>query len=106
MHSKIMLSALIAVGSLASLNAFAAGADNAEEPQRPFVSSYSRAEVRADALAVKPGPVTASHEVDGGTIIAAARSASDRSRDEVRAEAAIEARARLQSLASTAPGRA
>ncbi len=105
MNSKFIASALIAAASLASMSAFAAGADNAQEPQRPFVSSKSRAEVRADALTVKKGPVTASSQVDGGMTAAATPAASQSKRDEVRAEA-VQTRANFQALDNTAPGRA
>jgi hypothetical protein len=101
MNTKFFTSALIAAASLVSVNAFAAGADNAPEQKSTFMSMQTRAEVRAAALSVKKGPVTASNQVSGGTLIVGTSNGGDRSRDDVRAEA-INAGKRFGS----APGRA
>ena len=103
MNSKFIASALIAAASLACVSAFAAGADNPPEQQRSFVSSQTRAEVRAAALTGQQRPVTASHLVDGGSSVAAIPVASQRSRDEVRAETSQPG---TSSRYNTAPGRA
>ncbi len=86
MNSKFLTSALIAVASLASAPAFAAGADNAPEQKSTFVSTQSRAEVRAGALNLQKGPVTASSQVDGGMTGATAPLASERGRNDMRAQ--------------------
>ncbi|GAB3469558.1 DUF4148 domain-containing protein [Polaromonas eurypsychrophila] len=101
MNTKFFTSALIAVASLASVNAFAAGADNAPEQKSNFVSSLTRAEVRAEAAKVQKGPVTASNQVDGGTMLVATPAAGERTRTDVRAEA-VQTHQRFDS----APGRA
>lgn len=97
MNTKFFTSALIAVASLASVNAFAAGADNAPEQQTTFVSTQSRAEVRAAAAAVQKGPVTSSNQVDGG--MTAAATPSQASRSDIRSQGA-------SMVTSPAPGRA
>lgn len=102
MNTKFFTSALIAVASLASVNAFAAGADNAPEQPSTFVSMQTRAEVRAAALAVQKGPVTASSQVDGGMTASATPLTSEQSRSDVRAQAAQDNDARY----NPAPGRA
>jgi hypothetical protein len=103
MNTKFFASALIAAASLASVNAFAAGADGGiSTPQFSAVSTLSRADVRADALTVRQGPVTASALVDGSTTTAAAAASSVRDRADVRAEA-VQTRSAL--LADNAPGR-
>ena len=104
MNTKFIASALIAAASLASVNAFAAGADGGvDTPQFSTVSAVSRAEVRAEALNALQGPVTASYQVDGGTAVAIAPAASTRNRADVRAEAV---QARSTSASDSAPGRA
>ena len=102
MNTKFLTSALIAVASLASVNAFAAGADNAPEQKSNFVSTQTRAEVRADALAARKGPVTASSQVDGGMAARATAAGSDRSRSDVRAQSSQD----NGGLQNPAPGRA
>ena len=99
MNTKFFTSALIAVASLASVNAFAAGADNAPEQKSSFMSMQTRAEVRATGLSAQKGPVTASSQVDGGMTVSATPGASERSRSDVRAQAA-------QDGFNPAPGRA
>ena len=101
MNSKFIATALIAAAGFTSVGAFAAGADGAVEAQPTLTSNVSRAEVRAQALTVRPAAVTASHQVDGGSVIVAAPDAGDRNRSDVRAEAA---QARKQF--GSAPGRA
>ena len=103
MNSKFIASALIAAASLACVNAFAAGADNPPEQQRSFVSSQTRAEVRAAALTDQQGAVTSSSQVDGGMKAAAAPAASNGSRNEVRAKSA---QTGASSTYNSAPGRA
>lgn len=105
MNSKFIVSSLIAAASLVSVNVFAAGADGAVQVQPSLVSTLTRAQVRADALTIKHGPVIASNQVDGGTTVAATPAAIQRSRNEVRSEAAG-AGAKSSVLKSTAPGRA
>ncbi len=103
MNTKFIASALIAAASFASVNAFAAGADGGiDTPQFSAVSSVARADVRAEALNTRQGPVTASYLVDGGTVLAGADSAAVRNRADVRAEA-VEARS--SALGDVAPGR-
>lgn len=87
MNTKLIASTLIAAAGFTSAGAFAAGADGSVEVQPSLISSVSRAEVRAQALETTPTAVTASHLVDGGTVITATPSAGDRSRTDVRAEA-------------------
>ena len=101
MNTKFFTSALIAVASLASVNAFAAGADNAPEQKTTFVSNLSRAEVRAAAASVQKGPVTASNQVDGG-MTASASPAIQNSRSDVRSQSAQAPATRY----NAAPGRA
>ena len=86
MNTKFFTSALIAVASLASVNAFAAGADNAPEQKTTFVSMQTRAEVRAAAASVQQGPVVSSSQVDGGMTASATPRTSERSRSEVRVQ--------------------
>lgn len=104
MNTKFIASALIAAASLASVNAFAAGADGGvDTPQFSTVSSVSRADVRAEALSARQGPVTASYQVDGGSAVAVVPEARGRNRAAVRTEAL-----QTPALASfgNAPGRA
>jgi hypothetical protein len=101
MNSKFIATALIAAAGFTSAGAFAAGADGSVDVQPTLTSSVTRAEVQAQALSAKPAAVTASNQVDGGTVIVAAPAAGDRSRAEVRAEA-VQAGQRF----SSAPGRA
>ncbi len=102
MNTKFIASALIAAASFASVNAFAAGADGGiSTPQVSPVSTLSRADVRAEALTVRQGPVTASALVDGSTAVAAA-APSVRNRADVRAEAV---QTRSAALGENAPGR-
>ncbi len=104
MNTKFIASALIAAASFASVNAFAAGADGGiDTPSFNTVSATSRAAVHADALATRVGPVTASSQVDGGSVLASAPAASERNRADVRAEAV---QAGLHKAFSAAPGRA
>ncbi|MES2954249.1 MAG: hypothetical protein V4711_02280 [Pseudomonadota bacterium] len=104
MNTKFIASALIAAASFASVSAFAAGADGGvDTPSFTTASATSRAAVRADALATRVGPVTASSQVDGGSVLAAAPVASERNRADVRAEAV---QAGVQKAFSAAPGRA
>ncbi len=104
MNSKFIASAVVAAASLVSFSAFAAGADGGvDTPQFNTVSAVSRADVRAEALNVRKGPVTASHQVDGGTVLATAPAADTRNRADVRAEAV---QARSASTVDSAPGRA
>ncbi len=102
MNTKFFTSALIAVASLASVNAFAAGADNPPEQKSNFMSMQTRAEVRAAALSVQKGPVTASSQVDGGMTVSSTSLTSDSSRSDVRAQAAQDTDVRY----NPAPGRA
>ncbi len=102
MNTKFFTSALIAVASLASVNAFAAGADNPPEQKSSFMSMQTRAEVRAQALTAKKGPVTASSQVDGGMVASATPVTSERSRIDVRAQASQDAGTSF----NPAPGRA
>ncbi|MDP2016172.1 DUF4148 domain-containing protein [Hydrogenophaga sp.] len=101
MNSKFIASALIAAAGFSSAGAFAAGADGSVDVQPTLTSSVTRAEVRAQAVNAQPAAVTASNQVDGGTVIVATPAAGDRSRADVRAEA-VQAGARFGS----APGRA
>ena len=87
MNTKFIASALIAAAGFTSFGAFAAGADNAPEQKSSFMSTQTRAEVRASALAAQKGPVTASSQVDGGMTAYASPAASERSRTDVRAQA-------------------
>ena len=104
MNTKFIASALIAAASFASVNAFAAGADGGvDTPQVSTVSSVSRAEVRAEALAAQQGPVTGSALVDGGSgAVAATTSSPVRNRADVRAEAV---QTRSAFVGGNAPGR-
>ncbi|RYF43691.1 MAG: DUF4148 domain-containing protein [Comamonadaceae bacterium] len=103
MNTKFIASALIAAASFASVSAFAAGADGGiDTPQVSTVSIVSRADVRAEALAARKGPVTDSYQVDGGTAVAAAPAAAERKRADVRAEA-VQTRSAV--LGDSAPGR-
>lgn len=103
MNTKFMASSLIAAASLVSVNVFAAGADGGiDTPAFNTVSTVSRAEVRAQALAAKQGPVTASYQVDGGTVVTGTPAATGRSRADVRAEAV---QARASATGDSAPGR-
>ena len=101
MNTKFIASALIAAAGFASAGAFAAGADGSVDAQPTLTSNVSRAEVQAQALNTKPAAVTASNQVDGGTVVVATPAANDRSRADVRAEA-VQAGKRFTS----APGRA
>lgn len=104
MNTKFFASALIAAASFASVNAFAAGADGGvDTPAFTTVSATSRAAVLADVQATRVGPVTASYQVDGGSVLAATPAASERKRADVRAEAV---QAGMQKTFSSAPGRA
>ena len=87
MNSKFIASALIAAAGFTSAGAFAAGADGSVDVQPTLTSTVTRAEVRAQALNTQAAAVTASNQVDGGTVIVAAPAAGDRSRADVRAEA-------------------
>jgi hypothetical protein len=101
MNSKFIATALVAAAGFTSAGAFAAGADGSVDIQPALTSSVTRAEVQAQALYAKPAAVTASNQVDGGTVTVAAPAAGDRSRADVRAEA-VQAGQRF----SSAPGRA
>lgn len=103
MNSKHLSSALIAVAALASMNAFAAGADNPLEPTRTFASSprHNTMPIHTAPLQ-QPGPVSNSAQVDGG-YFAITPPASQRNRSEVRAESA---QARNSAMYNAAPGRA
>lgn len=101
MNSKFLASALIAAAGFTSAGAFAAGADGSVEVQPTLTSSVTRAEVRAQTVNAQPAAVTASNQVDGGTVMVATPAAGDRSRADVRAEA-VQAGQRFGS----APGRA
>jgi hypothetical protein len=101
MNSKLIATALIAAAGFTSAGAFAAGADGSVDVQPTLTSSVTRAEVRAQAVNAQPAAVTASNQVDGGTVIVATPAAGDRSRADVRAEA-VQAGERFGS----APGRA
>lgn len=102
MNSKFIVSTLIAAASLVSVNAFAAGADGSVEVQPTLISNLTRAQVQAEALAApRPGPVTASHMVDGGTMQAPVPVTSNLSRAAVRAEAAAHVRDSVQKLERT-----
>lgn len=104
MNTKFIASALIAAASFASVNAFAAGADGGvDTPSFNTVSATSRAAVLADAQATRVGPVIASHQVDGGSVLAATPASSKRDRAAVRAEAV---QAHMNKAFSSAPGRA
>jgi hypothetical protein len=104
MNTKFIASALIAAASFASVNAFAAGADGGvDTPSFNTVSATSRAAVLADVQATRVGPVIASSQVDGGSALAAAPTASQRDRAAVRAEAV---QAHMNKAFSSAPGRA
>jgi hypothetical protein len=86
MNTKLIASALIAAAGFTSAGAFAAGADNAPEQKSSFMSMQTRDEVRAQALNVQKGPVTASNQVDGGMAPTATPVTSQRSRSDVRAQ--------------------
>lgn len=86
MNTKFIASALIAAAGFTSAGAFAAGADNAPEQTSTFMSTKTRAEVRATALDVQKGPVTASSQVDGGMAVSASPVTGEQSRSEVRAQ--------------------
>lgn len=101
MNSKFIASALIAAAGFTSAGAFAAGADGSVDIQPSLTSNVSRAEVRAQALNSRPAAVTASNQVDGGTMVVATPAAGERTRADVRAEA-VQASQRFDS----APGRA
>ena len=101
MNSKFIASALIAAAGFTSVGAFAAGADGAVDIQPTLTSNVSRAEVQAQARNAAPAAVTASHQVDGGTVIVATPAASERSRADVRAEVF-----QAPKNFDTAPGRA
>ncbi|MDP2818442.1 MAG: DUF4148 domain-containing protein [Polaromonas sp.] len=103
MNTKFFTSALIAVASLASVNAFAAGADNAPEQKSTFVSTLTRAEVRAEAANVQKGPVNASNQVDGGMSVFSASVASERSRNAVHVQSS---QGNADPMFNPAPGRA
>jgi hypothetical protein len=103
MNSKFVASALIAAASLVSASAFAAGADGSVDIQPTLTSNTTRAEVRAQIQTAQPGAVTASAQVDGGTAVAAAPVAGNRSRADVRAEAV---QAAQHPHFDSAPGRA
>lgn len=103
MNTKFFTSALIAVASLASVNAFAAGADNAPEQKSSFVSTMTRADVRAEAATAQKGPVTASNQVDGGVSVFSPSVASERSRNAVRVQSS---QGNTGSMFNPAPGRA
>jgi hypothetical protein len=102
MNTKFIASALIAAAGFTSAGAFAAGADNAPEQLTSFTSMQTRADVRAQALAVQKGPVTASSQVDGGMTASATPLASGHKRSDVRAQASQDAGSRF----NPAPGRA
>ena len=85
MNTKFLASAVVAAASLMSVNAFAAGADGPLEVRPASMSTMARADVRLQAPAGNQGPVAASNQVDGSTLIVAPR-ASERSRADVRAE--------------------
>ncbi|MDP1567046.1 MAG: hypothetical protein Q8L91_12405 [Polaromonas sp.] len=101
MNTKFIASALIAAAGFTSAGAFAAGADNAPEQKSSFMSMQTRAAVQAQALTAQQGPVTASNQVDGGTVTMATPAAGDRSRANVRAEAGL-----ADERFGSAPGRA
>lgn len=101
MNTKLIASALIAAAGFASAGAFAAGADGSVDVQPTLTSNVTRAEVRAQALSYRPAAVTASNQVDGGTLIVATPAAGERSRADVRAEAA-----QTSQRFDSAPGRA
>lgn len=101
MNSKFIASALIAAAGFTSAGAFAAGADGSVDVQPSLTSTVTRAEVRAEALSSRPAAVTASNQVDGGTTVVATPAASDRTRADVRAEAAQNSQ-----RFGSAPGRA
>ena len=100
MNSKFIASALIAAAGFTSAGAFAAGADGSVDVQPVLTSNVTRAEVRAQALSNTPAAVTASYQVDGGSVAVTA-AGTDRNRADVRAEA-VQAGKRFGS----APGRA
>ncbi|WP_395058029.1 hypothetical protein [Polaromonas sp.] len=101
MNSKFIASALIAAAGFTSAGAFAAGADGSVDVQPSLTSNVTRAEVRAQALNSRPAAVTASNQVDGGTMVVAGPAAGERTRADVRAEA-VQTSQRFDS----APGRA
>lgn len=101
MNSKFIASALIAAAGFTSAGAFAAGADGSVDMQPSLTSNVTRAEVRAQALSSRPAAVTASNQVDGGTMVVASPAAGERTRADVRAEA-VQTGQRFDS----APGRA
>ncbi|MFN3570843.1 MAG: hypothetical protein ACK4VX_11255 [Polaromonas sp.] len=101
MNSKLIATALIAAAGFTSAGAFAAGADGSVDVQPTLTSNVTRAEVRAQAVNAQPAAVTASNQVDGGTVIVATPAAGDRSRADVRAEAV-----RAGERFGSAPGRA
>ncbi|MFI5447976.1 hypothetical protein [Polaromonas sp. UC242_47] len=103
MNSKHLSSALIAVAALASMNAFAAGADNPLEPTRTLASSPTHSTMRMQTVSLQqPGAVTSSTQVDGGMVTMTPRT-SQRSRSDVRAEGT---QARSSAMFNAAPGRA
>jgi hypothetical protein len=101
MNTKFIASALIAAAGFTSAGAFAAGADGSVEVQPTLTSNVTRAEVRAQALSSRPAAVTASNQVDGGTMLVATPAAGERTRADVRAEAA-----QTGQRFDSAPGRA
>jgi hypothetical protein len=107
MNSKFIASAVIAAAGLVSVNAFAAGdaGGGLDFVKVNPVSTVSRAEVRAEALAAQQeqGPVVASNQVDGGTVSAATPAANQLARSQVRSEAV---QARSNANFDSAPGRA
>lgn len=105
MNSKLIAAAVFAVAGLGSVNSFAATVDGGiDSPQFNTATTESRAQVRAATLNVQHGPVTASNQVDGGTVAVSTPVASERTRAEVRAEAAEQVRANVQSLVNTTSG--
>ncbi len=101
MNTKFIASALIAAAGFTSAGAFAAGADGSVEVQPTLTSNVTRAEVRAQALSTRPAAVTASNQVDGGTMLVATPTTGERTRADVRAEAA-----QTGQRFDSAPGRA
>jgi hypothetical protein len=85
MNTTFFASALVAAATLMSASAFAAGADAPMELRPATVTTMARADVRMQAPAGNQGPVAASNQVDGSTLLVAPR-ASERSRADVRAE--------------------
>ncbi|MDW5441435.1 hypothetical protein [Polaromonas sp. SM01] len=103
MTAKLLSSALIAVAALASMNTFAAGADNPLEPTRTVASSSTHSTMRMQTMSLQqPGAVTSSNQVDGGMIAMTPRT-SQRNRSDVRAEGT---QARSSAMYNAAPGRA